>query len=75
MLDPQDADFFYNKGKLDYFKQIGVALVKLKRYEEALLMYNHAILLDPEDAEYFYNKGSQNNYIKIRTYFKQLREI
>lgn len=55
-LDRFKVDYYNNKG-VNYNFDIGVALKKLKRYEEVLKMYDQAILFDPQNADYFYKKG------------------
>ena len=44
-----------NAGLDDYNK--GVALIKLKKYEEAITYFNEAIKLDPNNGLYWGNKG------------------
>ena len=36
---------------------IGISLYNLKRYEEAIQMYDKAIQLNPQDSDFYNNKG------------------
>ena len=38
-------------------KSLGNSLNNLKRYEEAILMYDEAIEMDPKNSSYYNNKG------------------
>ncbi|MDD5187461.1 MAG: tetratricopeptide repeat protein, partial [Methanoregula sp.] len=46
--DPKNAPAWYNRG---------VALQRLRRYDEALASYDHAITVDPSNVSALYNKG------------------
>ena len=37
----------------------GVALYKLGKFNEAILMYDRAIQINPKNAEAYYNKGKK----------------
>ena len=44
--------------KVNNFKNVlGDSLYNLKRYDEAIQMYDKAIKLDPDDSNYYNNKG------------------
>ena len=47
---------------LDLFSS-GVALDHLRKYDEAIIMYNHALKLDPNDAGTYCNKGKNIRFI------------
>lgn len=45
-LNPKDADYYNNKGKIN-FNQIGVLLYSLGRLDEAIICYENTIKIDP----------------------------
>ena len=63
-LNPLDSDSYYNKGNQNKYN-IGISLNKIKRYEEALQMYDKAIELNPKYNKlyyFFYKKGNKYYY-------------
>ncbi|MBP6217711.1 MAG: hypothetical protein KA436_03910 [Oligoflexales bacterium] len=46
-----------NPYQSEYYGAAGLALYKLKTYDQAVLFFDHAILMNPEDSISYYNKA------------------